>query len=187
MTLSKPEKSQISKSAVLQLYGLAVLLLCTMANPVFAKDYKVEIIVFENLDQSQAYESYHYEDIDPMTSNSVVWDVDASMLLGDLNTLQQSESYRVMNYYSWGQESLPVGEAAAVELTEPHLVGWIKVYANHLLYINLDLDYEGYRMSEKRRIKLDEKNFFDHPKFGVLAQVSRLEVEEEEDTEQTDR
>ena len=100
--------------------------------------------------------------------------------MDDSTTLKKSESYRVLNYYSWGQESLPFSEAAAVELTEPNLTGWIKIYANHLLYINLDLDYQGYRMNEKRRIKLDEKHFFDHPKFGVLAQVSRLEQAEEQ-------
>ena len=166
-------------------FAVTLMFLTCAAVPAYAKDYKVEIIVFKNLDHSQAYESYHYEDVDPKTSNSQVWDVEASMLLDDFTTLEKSASYQVLNYYSWGQESLPVGEAAAVEFTEPNLTGWIKVYANNLLYINLDLDYEGYRLNEKRRIKLDEKHFFDHPKFGVLTQVSRLEVEENaEDAEE---
>jgi hypothetical protein len=40
---------------------------------------------------------------------------------------------------------------------------------------------DGFRLAEKRRIKLDEKHFFDHPKFGVLMQVSRLEQPDKSD------
>jgi len=163
---------------------LAIIVLASAATPSFAKDYKVEIIVFENLDHSQAYESHHYTEVEPMSSNSEVWDLEPSMLVDDYTTLDESESYRVINYFSWGQESLPILEAAAVEITEPPLTGWIKTYAKQLLYLNLDLDYEGYRLNEKRRIKLNEKHFFDHPKFGVLAQVSRLEPEKALDEEE---
>ena len=70
-----------------------------------------------------------------------------------------------------------------MSMYEPSLKGWIKVYANSLLYVNLDLEMEGFRLTEKRRIKLDEKHFFDHPKFAVLMQVSRLEKPAEETVE----
>ena len=42
--------------------------------------------------------------------------------------------------------------------------------------VNPDADYV--RMQETRRIYLNELNYFDHPLFGVLLQVSRLEAEE---------
>ena len=50
------------------------------------------------------------------------------------------------------------------------------------MFANLDLDFNGYRMTEKRRLKLNEKHYFDHPKFGVLLRVSRLEDKAEEET-----
>ena len=53
------------------------------------------------------------------------------------------------------------------------------MYADQLLFTNIDLDYKGFRLKENRRLKLNEKHFFDHPKFGLLMQVSRLETETE--------
>ena len=32
------------------------------------------------------------------------------------------------------------------------------------------------RLTESRRIKLNELHYFDHPLFGVIIQVSRLEI-----------
>ena len=34
------------------------------------------------------------------------------------------------------------------------------------------------RLTESRRIKPDELNYFDHPLFGLIAEVSRIEIEE---------
>ena len=58
--------------------------------------------------------------------------------------------------------------------------GWIKIYAKTLLFAEFDIDYFGYRLQEKRRLLLDEVHFLDHPKFGVLLQISRIEETEEE-------
>ena len=40
--------------------------------------------------------------------------------------------------------------------------------------VNLNADYV--RMTDSRRIRLNELNFFDHPLFGVLLQVSRIDA-----------
>lgn len=63
--------------------------------------------------------------------------------------------------------------------------GWIKVYAKTLLFAELDLEYFGYRIQEKRRLLLDDVHFLDHPKVGILLQVSRVEKTEEEEQEAT--
>ena len=55
------------------------------------------------------------------------------------------------------------------------------MYADQLLFTNIDLDHNGFRMKEKRRLKLNEKHFFDHPKFGLIMQVSRLEPKKDTD------
>ena len=36
-------------------------------------------------------------------------------------------------------------------------------------------------MRESRKIKLNELNYFDHPLFGVILQVSRMETNEGEE------
>ena len=96
------------------------------------------------------------------------------MLLEEAQTLQQSTDYQLLHHFSWGQEALPSSEAAIYNVIETDVAGWVKVYAKTLLFANLDLDLDGYRMTENRRLKLDEKHYFDHPKFGILMQVSRL-------------
>jgi hypothetical protein len=145
---------------------------------VLAKDYKVEILVFKNIGNHRAFESYRNSEIDEMLSNAGVWQLEPTMLEQDATSIVDSEDYLLTHHLSWGQESLPYSESAAVNIIEQKINGWIKVYASHLLFINLDLDFNGYRMNEKRRIKLNEKHFFDHPKFGLLVQVSRLEEAE---------
>lgn len=143
-----------------------------------AKDYKVEVIIFENQFETVAHESYQYQKTAEMSSNAEAWLIEPSLLLDEVAALEKSTEYRVLHHFSWGQESLPISESTAINVIELDVTGWIKVYARHLLFANLDLDFNGYRMSEKRRLKLNEKHFFDHPKFGVIMQVSRLEAPE---------
>lgn len=139
-----------------------------------ARDYQVEILVFKNLVEQPSYESVDYPEMDTPESEAVTWVVEPSLLNDQATTLKRSRDYSLIKHYSWGQESLPVSEAAIFSIAEPNLQGWVKVFASQLLFIHLDIDYDGYRMQEKRRLKLNERHFFDHPKFGLLVQVSRL-------------
>ena len=157
----------------------SVLALVIFSVPALARDYKVEAIIFKQLNGGAATESHTYKPPASVASPSETWLVEPSMLLEELEKLKESENYEVVQFYAWGQESLPLSQSASMSLYEPGMQGWIKIYANSLLFVNIDLDLEGYRLQEKRRIKLDEKHFFDHPKFGVLLQVSRLEDETE--------
>jgi len=181
LTVKSTQKPRLSKL----LLGLAITVL-TLPSLVAAKDYKVEVLVFENIGDHRAYESYRNSEIDEMLSNATVWQMETGMLEQDATSIVDSEDYQLTHHLSWAQESLPYSESAAINVIEPGLNGWIKVYASHLLFINVDLDFNGYRMTEKRRIKLNEKHFFDHPKFGLLMQVSRLEEPELDATNDAD-
>ena len=161
--------------------GLGLILMCSAV--AHAKDYKVEVLIFENVEAHPAYENQPYTAPEKPRTNAEIWPLQASMLLEQASAISLSEDYELLGYMSWGQESLPLSESAAREISELSINGWIKVYANQLLFANLDLDVNGYRMIEKRRLKLDELHYFDHPKFGLLMQVSRLE---ETDLEVTD-
>ena len=167
-------------TVILRSFLVLIIAACSATNFAFAKDYKVEVLIFENLQQQTALESYQYQQIEDISSKAELWSIEPSMLLNEVERLKASEDYQLLYYYSWAQQSLPVSESAAMNVLEEFMHGWIKIYAGHLLFINLDLDYKGYRLTEKRRIKLNEKHFFDHPKFGVLIQVSRHEAEEED-------
>ena len=152
-----------------------------------AKDYMVEVLVFENTNASQSTESNAYKAPRRMKSGSKAWLIAPTMLNAEAASIQKSEGYQLKHHYSWGIESLPFEDSANYTIVEAQSQGYIKVYADQLLFTNIDLDYKGYRMKEKRRLKLNEKHFFDHPKFGLLMQVSRLPEPEllEEASEKT--
>lgn len=143
-----------------------------------AKDYKVEVLVFENINASLATESQAYEAPKKMKFGSSSWAISPTMLNSEAESIQNSPDYELKHHYSWGIESLPYEDSANYTIVETESQGYIKVYAEQLLFTNIDLDYKGFRMTEKRRLKLNEKHFFDHPKFGILMQVSRLAEEE---------
>lgn len=142
--------------------------------------------MFDNKAASQASERHDYVAPKPMRSASTSWALSPTMLNSAINALKSSSEYQVQHHFSWGQESLPYEKSAVYTLVEPNARGYIKVYADQLLFVNIDIDYNGFRMQEKRRLKLNERHFFDHPKFGLLMQVSRLEPEQDSATELQD-
>lgn len=162
--------------------ALSLAALCLNASAVSAKDYMVEVLLFENIAATRATENHDYQAPREMRTGAETWQLEPSMLLEQAKALKDSEKYELKYHLSWGQESLAYEDSATFNVYESNAQGFIKIYAEQLLFANIDLDYDGYRMQEKRRLKLNEKHFFDHPKFGVLVQVSRLEVEEEPET-----
>lgn len=83
------------------------------------------------------------------------------------------------------------GSAAGTPSALARLSGSVRVYGDTYLFIDLDVVYragEGsdtsgttfgsryapsvrYRIDERRRVKLNEIHYFDHPRFGALVQV----------------
>ncbi|WP_113955701.1 CsiV family protein [Arenicella xantha] len=167
------------KTIRLGIFTTVSLLFLSFTTVASAKDYMVEVLIFKHSNPSTASESHDYTPPQPMRSASTTWKLDPSMLVDDAEKLEKSSNYHVMHHLSWGQESLSYRESATFTVFETDTQGYIKVYADDLLFINVDLDVTGFRMQEKRRLKLNEKHFFDHPKFGLLVQVSRLEAEPE--------
>jgi len=143
-----------------------------------AKDYMVEVLVFKNNNNSAATESHKYVAPKESRSASKTWVLEPTMLVDEAEKIKRSPNYTLMHHYSWGQKTLPFRTSANFRVVEQEINGWVKIYAEQLLFANIDLDYLGFRMNEKRRLKLNEKHFFDHPKFGLMVQVSRLQKTE---------
>ncbi len=140
-----------------------------------AKDYVVEVILFENLPGGNVTEPHAYEAPKKPRTQAQAWLLETSLLTEQAKLIDKSSDYVIKYHLAWGQESLPYRQSATYTLLETEAQGYIKVYAENLLFANVDIDYKGFRMKEKRRLKLNEQHFFDHPKFGLLMQVSRLE------------
>jgi hypothetical protein len=164
------------------LFSFIILSFSSQFSVATAKDYKVEIIIFENNNASNASENNDYEPPKRMKSGSRSWRLESSLLLDQAKKINKSNEYELKYHYAYGVESLPYQESANYTIIETDTQGYVKIYADQLLFANIDLDYKGFRMNQKRRLKLNERHFFDHPKFGLLLQVSRLEATPDEDS-----
>ena len=158
---------------------ISVLIVYLCAQAATAKDYVVEAVIFQNTQAAPAMQSQHSPLPRQFDSEAAIWPLPPALLSNAASAINRSPDYVLLHHYAWGQESLPSSLSPAMNITQSDLNGSIKVYASRRLFANLDLDFNGYRLIEKRRLKLNEQHFFDHPKFGVLLQVSRLEADQE--------
>ncbi len=123
------------------------------------------------------------------------------------NHLQRLDVYRPMLHFGWTQAVL-AGEQPApqmlTKLSDPprELSGELTLYLGRYLHLVVDLQLEGpvppatndspewpetnrsssplyYRINENRIFKIGDLRYFDHPKFGVLAKITRMEQDED--------
>jgi len=110
--------------------------------------------------------------------------------------LERDGQYRVLSHAQWQQtvESNPkvpvkpvrivsLGAAAATELDGP-----VRFSMSRFLHLDVNLVYRPqgldpavapiYRISEQRRIRSQETQYFDHPQFGVLVRVMPVQKPE---------
>ncbi len=94
--------------------------------------------------------------------------------------LRASGAYLPVAHAAWLQTATPWGrhigiDLAAVGIRAPDLYGSVYLERGTLLHLGLDLHYGAgplYRLGELRRVKYNEKHYFDHPAFGAIAIVS---------------
>jgi hypothetical protein len=118
------------------------------------------------------------------------------------NVLKLSSGYRPVHHVAWQQPELTKSRAIKVHIKNPEakINGTVNLRGGHLLHLDLDISYfidlftesvtsfteedseevvmsgTYAQMKETRRIKLNELHYFDHPLFGVLMRVTRIEV-----------
>jgi peptidoglycan-binding protein CsiV len=114
--------------------------------------------------------------------------------------LERLDAYEPLMHFGWTQPTYPDEEIEARPLssfaTPPDgLEGELRMYLSRYLHlaINLQLDESfadepvsypvRYRIDEDRIFRNGELRYFDHPKFGVLAKITRVEEEESDPDE----
>jgi hypothetical protein len=107
---------------------------------------------------------------------------DAWQLQSLAGGLRRSAGYRVLGHGAWiatvpanGSLAAPVEEV----LPAAGLTGAVTVQRGQFLFLRVELDYatpEGriYQLRERRRVKFNERHYFDHPAIGAIAVVSTL-------------
>lgn len=153
-------------------------------------NYEIEVLVFETrLPEFEGSELWTRtgQPTDPsaITVESAPPSADFS---ATMNSMRTDGRYRVLLHKRWTQSAESKSTGPAVQLTTPEndVTGTIKFYLARFLHVELNVLYQpqtgaiggaenaatGYLISEQRRVKSNDLNYFDHPKFGVLLRVS---------------
>jgi len=122
-----------------------------------------------------------------------------------LGRLQRLDAYEPIMHFGWTQATWPEEQTEPLSLyrfaTPPaDLHGSLTLYLSRFLHLVVDLQLDAavsspldystiqpqrgpvrYVINENRILKNGELRYYDHPKFGVLAKVTRVEEDEEED------
>ena len=113
--------------------------------------------------------------------------------------MRASRNYRPIAHTAWRQPVFGPAQATTLELsslaqTPARLGGSVSIYVSRFLHLKLDLSLAEhlsaqaedagnlettlYSLRESRKMRSGEIHFFDHPRFGAIALISRIELEE---------
>lgn len=115
---------------------------------------------------------------------------------GIMDRLERLDVYDPVMHFGWTQAVWSRDQTAATPLhlfghPPPELDGSLTLYLGRYLHLLVDLQLDAgavepdgphvyYRLQENRILKNGDLRYYDHPKFGVLAMVTRVEEDEED-------
>lgn len=222
MNISLTRPYLISDHVIMKTLFIVLLLFCSQS-AIAQNWYRVELIVFKDLNPLTGGEHWGKYPGLPDTANSVelirgqegdppgeiafqTLDKSKLTLSGTYATLSKSSQYRPLTYLAWQQPALDANRSRAVKVTinqqdtQPLVSGNINIRSSVYLHVDLDLAFflpdtvnqqlddaeQGVgqsavrktnavtRLTETRRVKLNEIHYFDHPLFGAIVRVVRL-------------
>jgi hypothetical protein len=179
---------------LLGLLGLVFLQLSTLACAASSGGaYQVEVVIFRavappaNEDLSAAPEGRGFGSTFTRSAAppTLMRKLDASqMQLGGIAArLRSSGAWQVLAHAGWIQSAADWPRHAGLDLADLGLAGSELHGAIYLergqqfLHLGVDLQLgadPGWKLRELRKVKYNEKNYFDHPGFGVIAIVSPI-------------
>ncbi len=168
--------------------------------------YEVEVLIFQNyLDYLEGQELWTQDTVDKklpgidQARDSGAQPDPNSDLSKAAEALEAGGDYLILTHRRWEQEAEPRSTAKWMRVGDPNLfesdlIGTMRFYQGRYLHIELELLFRDrsvamvsstagvvalpqvYRISEHRRIRNLEVNYFDHPKFGALVQVTPIQT-----------
>ena len=105
--------------------------------------------------------------------------------------LRNSRDFRPIVHTAWRQPVYPASQETTLQLssvagnTPANLGGEISLFVNRFLHLTLDLQLAGqrtgldslvFKLQEQRKMRSAELHFFDHPRFGALALISKANL-----------
>lgn len=174
--------------------------------PVLAEEsaplYEVEVLVFKNLQKVSDSNEYLVKE----SGSDTALDIEDAIVIGKTPAensqlsdaalkMQDSGDYQILSHRQWVQSVDTKTASQPVRInntgqTFPSLDGTVNFYVSRFLHLDVDLaledevssflssdtTIENYRITEARRIKTSDINYFDHPQFGVLILVNAIKT-----------
>ena len=165
-----------------------------------ANVYTVEVIVFRNLSGGGGPEDWSAKSVargadtpeEPVTGRFVQSLPGAQFQLNDIaGKLQNTTNYQPIAHFAWQQTASSWGSRAGFTIAKlagnvPGLTGTIYLERGSYLHLGMSLSYQTsnppaglaasagtvFNLNESRRVKFFERNYYDHPAFGVIALVT---------------
>jgi hypothetical protein len=166
--------------------------------------YTIEVIVFRNLSGAGGPEDWSAKAVArgpetpdaPVTGRFVRSLPPAEFQLNDVEArLRNTSNYPPIAHFAWQQTASSWGSRAGFTIAKlagsaPGLSGIIYFESGTYLHLGMSLNYhaanppEGlaadpgtvFNLSESRRVKRFERNYYDHPAFGVIALVTPVKA-----------
>ena len=91
------------------------------------------------------------------------------------DALNRSGAYRVLDHRAWRQTAHDRSRAIpqVVNAAGGQLDGTVTLVRERFLHLDVDLVLQSiYSLDETRRMRSGERHYFDHPMFGVIAEVT---------------
>lgn len=163
-------------------YLLFIVCLMSISGSVAARSYKIELIIFaQNTATSETFnEMTSHIKWPARVANLSDFNSATKSLNGHYAKLAASQKYQPLIHVAWTQNigSNRVGRAVKISTPRGTINGFFQVQRGHLVHMKADFEYSAggviHRIHEKRRFKLKETHYFDHPKFGIIARVSPI-------------
>jgi hypothetical protein len=162
--------------------------------------YNIEVVVFRNLSGAGGAEDWSVKQVArgpetpeaPATGRFVQAIPAAQFQLNDISSrLNNTTNYQPIAHFAWQQTASSWGSRAGFTVAKlagnvPGLSGIFYLERGTYLHLGMSLNYQTsnpppglaaapgtvFNLSESRRIKFYERNYYDHPAFGVIALVT---------------
>jgi hypothetical protein len=187
--------------AALALAGVLVSLPTARAQTAPSQNvYTIEVIVFRNLSGAGGPEDWGARAVargpetpdTPVTGRFVRSVPSSEFQLNDIEArLRNTTNYPPIAHFAWQQTASSWGSRAGFTIAKlagnaPGLSGIIYFESGTYLHLGMSLNYQAanppaglgadagtvFNLSESRRVRRFERNYYDHPAFGVIALVT---------------
>lgn len=148
--------------------------------------YKIELMIFtQDMSNTEVFEQ---------TESNIAWPRNTVRrssfkkvgyqqmnLTASYAKLARSNHYHPLKHVAWIQsvKQNQLGSAVQIGNTGGNINGFFRIQRGNLLHMIADIEYSPdsntiYRLKEKRRFKLNDTHYLDHPRFGMLVRISLL-------------